>query len=153
MTFKEKVRLFLRRTRRIIFTKWGRMLRAGDKNRRISKPKKLSKEEDTALQIFLEILHDKDSKLYYDISTQECYISSPDKKIFIFLESRNLKIINSVFGFDVHISMAVEHYMSEKFIREMAIRRNAFKNEILSRINHSLDATLEKIRSEKNGNR
>jgi hypothetical protein len=150
MAWSEKFRSGLRRLRRIIFTRWGRIVRSGSNNRKLKRPQKLSKSEDTALQIFLEILHDRESKLYYDITTQECYISSPDKKIFIFLESRNVKIINSVFGYDVHISMALEHYMSEKFIREMAIRRNAFKNEVLSRINHSLDSTLEKIRK-KNG--
>ena len=152
MSWKENNGLKIRRIRRIIFTRWGRILRSGSANKKVKRPKKLSKEEDTALQIFLEILHDRDSKLYYDITTQECYISSPDKKIFIFLESRNVKIINSVFGYDVHISMYLEHYMLDKFIREMSIRRNAFKNEILSRINHSLDSTLEKIKK-KNGNR
>ena len=29
----------------------------------------------------------------------------------------------------------------------MGIRRNAFKNEVLSKINHSLDSTLSKMRS------
>ncbi len=142
----------LRRFKRFAFIKFGRFLKSAKNERKIQRPKKLTHQEDTAMQIFLEILHDKESKLYYDIATHECYISSPDKKIYIFLESRNIKIINSVFGYDVHIRAALEHYMLEKFIREMAIRRNAFKNEVLSRINHSLDSTLEKIKK-KNGHR
>jgi len=152
MDWRDNFKSSLRRLKRIIFIRWGRIMRSTSNNTRLKRPQKLSKSEDTALQIFLEILHDTDSKLYYDITTQECYISSPNKEIFIFLESRNVKIINSVFGYDVHISGDLEHYMSEKFIKEMAIRRNSFKNDVLSRINHSLDSTLDKIRK-KNGNR
>ena len=137
----------LRKIRRFAFIKFGRFLKSAKNDRKIKRPKKLTEQEDTAMQIFLAILHDKESKLYYDISTHECYISSPDKKIFIFLESRNIKIINSVFGYDVPVSSSLEHYMLEKFIREMGIRRNAFKQEVLSRINHSLDSTLEKIKN------
>lgn len=136
----------LRKFRRSAFIKFGRFIKSARNERKIQRPKKLTEQEDTAMQIFLEILHDKESKLYYDIATHECYISSPDKQIFIFLESRNVKIINSVFGYDVPISSPLEHFMLEKFVREMAIRRNAFKNEVLSRINHSLDSTLEKIK-------
>jgi hypothetical protein len=152
MDWRDNFKSSLRRLKRIIFIRWGRIMRSTSNNTKLKRPQKLSKSEDTALQIFLEILHDTDSKLYYDITTQECYISSPNKEIFIFLESRNVKIINSVFGYDVHISGDLEHYMSEKFIKEMAIRRNSFKNDVLSRINHSLDSTLDKIRK-KNGNR
>ena len=142
----------LRKIRRFTFIKFGRFLKSARNDRKIQKPKRLTEQEDTAMQIFLEILHDKESKLYYDIATHECYISSPDKNIYIFLESRNIKIINSVFGYDVPISSPLEHYMLEKFIREMAIRRNSFKREVLSRINHSLDSTLEKIKKQ-NGHR
>ncbi len=142
----------LRRFKRFAFIKFGRFIKSARNDRKIQRPKKLTQQEDTAMQIFLEILHDKESKLYYDIATHECYISSPDKQIFIFLESRNIKIINSVFRYDVPISSPLEHFMLEKFVREMAIRRNAFKNEVLSRINHSLDSTLEKIKN-KNGHR
>lgn len=142
----------LRKFRRSAFVKFGRFIKSASNDRKIKRPKKLTEQEDTAMQIFLEILHDKDSKLYYDIATHECYISSPDQNIYIFLESRNIKIINSVFGYDVHIGSALEHYMLEKFIKEMAIRRNSFKRDVLSRINHSLDSTLEKIKK-KNANR
>ena len=152
MDWRDNFKSSLRRLKRIIFIRWGRFVRSASNNTKLKRPQNLSKSEDTALQIFLEILHDIDSKLYYDITTQECYISSPDKKIFIFLESRNVKIINSVFGYDVHINRDLEHYMSEKFIKTMAIRRNSFKNEVLSRINHSLDSTLDKIRKN-DGNR
>jgi len=130
---------------RVYFLKSLRVFSSNDK--RVRKPKKMTEAETTACEIFLTVLHNKDSKLYYDIQTQECYISSGDRTIFVFLESRNIKIINSVFGYDVHIASDLENYLLEKFIREMGIRRNAFKNEVLSKINNSLDSTLNKMKS------
>ena len=127
---------------RIIYLKVVRSF----KNSKVKKPSKLSDAESTACEIFLTILHNKDSKLYYDIQTQECYISSGDKTLFVFLEANNVKIINSVFGYDVHVKGELESYLLEKFITEMGKRRNAFKNEVLSKINHSLDSTLTRIK-------
>jgi hypothetical protein len=123
-----------------------RLFKSFGQDKRIKRPKKLTESEDTACEIFLTILHNKDSKLHYDIQTQECYISSSDKTIFVFLEAGNVKIINSVFGYDVHIRSELEGYLLDKFIREMSIRRNAFKKEVLSKINHSLDSTLNRIK-------
>ncbi len=137
-------KLKLKRTVKVLYL---RLIRNLSSERKVTKPKKLTESESKACEIFLTVLHDKDSKLYYDIKTQECYISSSDKTIFVFLESSNIKIINSVFGYDVHIKSDLENYLLEKFIREMGIRRNSFKNEVLSKINHSLDSTLSKMRS------
>lgn len=147
MITKEKLKNELRRYRRL-FTIWYlRATRTIGREKKLQRPKRLSEAEDTACDIFLAILHNKDSKLYYDIQTQECYISSGDKTLFVFLESGNVKIINSVFGYDVHVRSDLEGFLLEKFIREMSIRRNAFKREVLSKINHSLDSTLMKIKS------
>jgi hypothetical protein len=137
-------KLKLKRTVKVFYL---RLIRNLSSERKVTKPKKLTESESKACEIFLTVLHDKDSKLYYDIKTQECYISSSDKTIFVFLESNNIKVINSVFGYDVHIKSDLENYLLEKFIREMGIRRNSFKNEVLSKINHSLDSTLSKMRS------
>jgi len=134
----------LKRTIKVFYL---RLIRNLSSEQKVTKPKKLTESENKACEIFLTVLHDKDSKLYYDIKTQECYISSSDKTIFVFLESNNIKVINSVFGYDVHIKSDLENYLLEKFIREMGIRRNSFKNEVLSKINHSLDSTLSKMRS------
>ncbi len=143
-TFKNK----LTRLRRIFMVTYLRIFRSFGSDKKLKKPKKLTESENTACEIFLTILHNKDSKLYYDIQTQECYISSGDKTLFVFLESCNVKIINSVFGYDVHIKSELESYLLDKFIREMGIRRNAFKKEVLSKINHSLDSTLTRIKDE-----
>ena len=134
------------RLRRKFTVFYLRLFKIFGQDKRVKRPKKLTESEDTASEIFLTILHNKDSKLHYDIQTQECYISSTDKTIFVFLEAGNVKIINSVFGYDVHIRSELEGYLLDKFIREMSIRRNAFKKEVLSKINHSLDSTLTKIK-------
>lgn len=140
------MRIKIRRIRRVLSTSFFKIIR-GFKERKVKRPKVLLESEETACEIFLTILHNKDSKLYYDIQTQECYISSGDKTLFVFLESNNVKIINSVFGYDVHIRGELESYLLEKFISEMGKRRNAFKKEVLSKINHSLDSTLTRIKS------
>jgi hypothetical protein len=142
----ESLKINFTRIKRKFTVFYLRLFKSFGQDKRIKRPKKLTESEDTASEIFLTILHNKDSKLHYDIQTQECYISSSDKTLFVFLEAGNVKIINSVFGYDVHIRSELEGYLLDKFIREMSIRRNAFKNEVLSKINHSLDSTLSKIK-------
>jgi hypothetical protein len=109
----------------------------------------MKESENTAYQIFIKVLHDPGSKLYYDLHTQECYLRSEDSSLFLFLEAQNIKIINSVYGYDVHVSGEVEQYLLEKFRREMAIRRRRFKEEALSRVEHSLETTLFKLTAKK----
>jgi hypothetical protein len=136
--------------KRLIRVFYLRVLRTFKGDKRVRKPKKLTESENKACEIFLTVLHNKDSKLYYDIKTQECYIGSGDKTIFVFLEANNVKVINSVFGYDVHVKQDLENYLLEKFIREMAKRRNLFKLDVLSKINHSLDNTLSRIKDDFN---
>ena len=99
--------------KRLIRVFYLRILRTFKGDKRVRKPKKLTESENKACEIFLTVLHNKDSKLYYDIKTQECYIGSGDKTIFVFLEANNVKVINSVFGYDVHIKSDLENYLYE----------------------------------------
>jgi hypothetical protein len=102
--------------------------------------------EKTAYSIFMKLLLDPTSKLYYDLHTSECYIRSEDATLYIFLEANNIKVINSVYGYDVPIGRDLEAYLTERFRREMAIRRSKFKAEALKKIEHSLETTLEKLK-------
>ena len=120
-------------------------IKAKDK---IRKPIRLSESESTATAIFIKILMNKGSKLYYDLETSECYIRSEDSTLFIFLESHNVKIINSVYGYDVNISNELETFLIDRFRRELAVRRRAFKKEALSKVEHSLETTLNKLNNE-----
>jgi hypothetical protein len=110
-------------------------------------PKKLSESEQTAKDIFTLLLVRPETKLYYDLKTAECYVRSEDSSVYIFLESRNLKIINSVYGYDVNISQELEAYLTHKFEKELYKRRISFKEEALSKIEHSLESTLNKLRN------
>ena len=110
-------------------------------------PKKLSESEETAKDIFTLLLVRPETKLYYDLKTAECYVRSEDSSVYIFLESRNLKIINSVYGYDVNISQELESYLIHKFEKELYKRRLSFKEEALSKIEHSLESTLNKLKN------
>jgi hypothetical protein len=105
----------------------------------------MTESERTATAIYIKLLFDPGTKLYYDLHTQECYLRSEDSTLFVFLEQMNVKIINTVYGYDVPISRETESYLLEKFRREMAIRRLQFKKEALSKVEHSLEGTLEKL--------
>lgn len=131
--------------KRFLLVSWLRIRRYFKTTQKHRKPKSITPNQKTAVSIYIKVLHDPTSKLYYDLTTQECYIRSGDSSLYLFLEENNLKIINSVYGYDVAIGQQLEAYLGEKFRREMSVRRLAFKNEALSRVSHSLDKTLEKI--------
>jgi len=140
--------------KRSLKVKLGRLIQAfSAKPEKPQKPTKMSISESSALTIFTRILRLPDTKLYYDIKTQECYLKSEEYQLYLFLEERNIKIINSVFGYDVKLSQELEEHMYNKFIHEMAIRRSAFKKEALSKVDHSLELTVDRIlkRSDENG--
>ena len=112
-------------------------------------PKRLSEAEQTAKDIFMFLLVRPETKLYYDLKTAECYIRSEDCSVYIFLENKNIKIINSVYGYDVNISQELEAYMTNKFEHELYKRRATFKAEALSKIEHSLENTLQTLKNTK----
>jgi hypothetical protein len=108
-------------------------------------PKKLPESQETAKSIFLFLLNKPETKLYYDLKTAECYLRSEDSSVYIFLEHKNCKIINSVYGYDVSLSIELETYLIYKFEHELYKRRQAFKDEALSKVEHSLENTLKNL--------
>ena len=138
-TNKHKFRRFIQ----LIIIKTKRIFKMKDKKTRY--PKIASNSERTAANIFLKVLHDPDSKLYYDLESSECYLRSDDSTLYLFLESNNLKVINSVYGYDIKLSSQMEVYLSERFRNEMSKRRKVFKSEAISKVKHSLEQTLVKI--------
>jgi len=107
----------------------------------------MSESEETAKDIFMFLLVRSETKLYYDLKSAECYIRSEDCSVYIFLEERNIKIINSVYGYDVSISIELEAYLSRKFEQELYKRRQTFKAEALSKVEHSLENTFQSLRT------
>lgn len=115
----------------------------GDK--RAKYPKVMTEKEKTVASIFLTILHEPETVLYYNPETYECYLQSDVHKISMFLEPQNVTVINSIYGYDTKISQKLEVYLSERFKHETSKRRNIFKKEILAKVEHSLINTLDKI--------
>ena len=114
---------------------------------KVRKPKNLNESQIMAIDITVKSILNPDSELYFDIMSQECYIkvSSPDGDIYVFIESRNIKIINTVFGYDIPVDLQTENYISSVFRREMNKRRVKFKNEVVGKIKFSLQKVLQNI--------
>ena len=112
---------------------------------RIKLPRKMSEAEKIGVSLFIRLLRDSESKMYYDIKSQECYIKSSDSTVYIFLESLNLKVINTVVGYDIHLQAETENYLSFKFIDELNKRRLAFKKEAMEKVDHSLQKTFDRF--------
>lgn len=109
---------------------------------------KLDKSQSCAIDIAVKTMRHPLSKLYYDLETQECYIKREDAQvgvIYIFIEANNIKIINTVFGYDIPIGNDSEQYLTWIFRKEMAKRRSQFKNEAISKVDFSLHKVLDKI--------
>lgn len=115
------------------------------KERRAKYPKKLRDAEKIAIETFLLVLKDPESSLYVDINTQECFLRSDDSSIYLFLESGNLKIVNTIFGYDISLDVDSERFLLEQFKHELAKRRRQFKKEALEKVQHSLRNTFEKL--------
>jgi hypothetical protein len=138
------------RRRRILTRLWLRWVRFLSHKERVKLPKKMSEAERIGVSLFLKLMREADSKLYYDIQTQECFIKSGDGTIYLFLEPRNLKAINTVVGYDIPLQNDSEIFLSEKFRRELNRRRTTFKKEALEKVDHSLHKTFDKILQKKN---
>ena len=136
-TFKYKSKLY-----RYLYVRMSRIFRSG---MRVRYPKNVTKEERTVSDIFIKILHDPSTDLFYDMKSKECALKNTRESLWIFLEPGNVKVINSTFGYDRSISNELEYYLEERFRHENHKRRVVMKDEALAKIDHSLNKTLDKI--------
>lgn len=132
-------------------TKWTRFKRkfiiawyglsATRRDQRIRRPK-MSETEEQAARIWQKVVHQKDSDLMYNPQTHESYVQwdSPSGTVYLFLEAGNLRVINTVVGYDIRLSSQVEHYFANIFSREVAKRRAKFRKNAESKVTHSLDS-------------
>jgi hypothetical protein len=139
----KKVFILLKRAFRKVRVKSARMMTP--RERRTKFPTRLRDSEKIAIETFLLVLKDKDSSLYVDLTTQECFLKSGDSSIYLFLEAANLKIVNTIFGYDIPLDINSERYLHEQFKFELEKRRRKFKNEALQKVQHSLKTTYEKL--------
>jgi len=127
---------------KLLFINLIQKLRVKEKVRYPNNP---SMQENIGFNIFNKLLKQFDTLLDYDYKTQECYLISKKYNIDILLESKNLKIITIDNVYDIKISNHMESYILDKILVEMLKRRLKFKNELLEKVNHSLDNTLKDL--------
>jgi hypothetical protein len=115
-------------------------------------PNQISLEEKQALSIWTMVVHEDSSELMYNPQTYESYAEyhGPGGPVFLFLESRNMRIVNSVVGYDVRLTQHAEEWASNVFNREIHKRRSHFKAEVNSKVRHSLAALEERLRENLN---
>ncbi len=112
--------------------------------RRVPFPTRVSQEEQSALRIWSSVVHHPDSNLMYDPQTYESYAEyqGPGGPIYLFLESRGMRVVNSVVGYDVRLGQTSEMYATSVFNMEIHKRRSHFKADVNAKVHHSL-ANLE----------
>jgi hypothetical protein len=114
---------------------------------RVRRPKHINELQRMAIDISVKLMVNPSSKLYYDLTTQECYVKNEfdGGNVYVFIESNNVKIINTVFGYDIPMTQDGEQYLISVFRREMSKRRSQFKKEALAKVDFSLHTVLDRI--------
>jgi hypothetical protein len=109
----------------------------------------MSQSEEQATRIWTKVVHQVDSDLMYNPQTHEAYAQweSPGGTIYLFLEAGNLRVINTVVGYDIRLSDKVEQWCASIFSREVAKRRNKFRKGAESKVIHSLDSLESRLES------
>lgn len=143
--FKHKLTRFKRKW--IIF--WAK-ISSGKSDQRMKRPLNMMPSEQQAVRIWTKVVHQPDSELMYNPENHEAYAlwESPGGPVYLFLESENLRVINTVVGYDIRLSARVEQWCATVFSREVAKRRKKFKTQAESKVIHSLDSLetrLDKI--------
>lgn len=136
--FKYKNKLW-----RWVYVKTVKLFTSDKKNRY---PKNVTEKEKTVSDIFTNLLRDPDTKLHFDLKTHECSLESVKQSLWIFLEQENMRVINSTFGYDRAISPDLVYYLTDRFKQENNKRCILMKEEALSKVEHSLSYTLNKIK-------
>lgn len=136
---KHKWTTFQRR----LWVTWKRLTTA-PASRRPKRPKHMTIGEEQAVRLWKRIVIDSASTLLYQPDKYECFAewSGPEGHIYLFLEEHNLRVINTVVGYDVRLSNEVEGWCSDIFYREVTKRRKRFRMEAEAKVTLSLD-TLE----------
>jgi len=107
----------------------------------------MSLSEEQAVRIWTKVVHQPESNLMYNPQSHEAYAEwdSPSGTVYLFLESSNLRVINTVVGYDIRLSQKVEQWCSSVFTREVSKRRKKFKRLAESKVVHSLDSLENRL--------
>lgn len=124
---------------KIIIIKFARI--AGNSEKKIKRPKNINQQENYAISIWSMLVHNDETELFYNPENYECYVeyNGEGGPIYIFLEERNMRIINTVVVYDIRLTTATEQWCTKIFNREVNRRRTHFKTEAFSKVNNSLE--------------
>ena len=106
----------------------------------------ISYEEKTSVDICLNLISRKDSKLTYAPKSHKRFIKNDMNDMFIVVENRTVNLNNHVYSYTVYIE-DVELYntLIDSFDIELEKRREDLENEIKNNIQHSLNNILNKL--------
>lgn len=130
---------------KVSFLKFFRDL--SNEEKKIKKPKKISEQENYAISIWSMLIHNKKSDLFYNPENHECYVEylGEGGPIYMFLESRNMRIINTIVIYDIRLGANTEQWCTKIFNREVHKRRTHFKNDATKKVNNSLEKLYERL--------
>ena len=111
----------------------------------LQRPKNITAYEEWIVKIWIELLSDPDSKIWYNTEPEECYIESADSDYYLFLEDNNMKIINTVDGYDVPLQYHTHLFLKNRFRKQLKKRRMEFKSAAWAKVEHSLEKTYIRI--------
>lgn len=113
----------------------------GNSDKTIKRPKHINQQENYAISIWSMLVHNNGSELFYNPENHECYVEYDGEggPIYIFLEARNMRIINTVVVYDIRLTSQTEQWCTKIFNREVNRRRTHFKTEAFSKVNNSLE--------------
>jgi hypothetical protein len=114
---------------------------------RVKRPVNCNAEVSAAFRIWNHVIHSKNAILMYDPVTSESLVeySIDNTPIYLFLESRRLRIINSITGYDVSLTESERLWCEQNFKRELHIRRLRFKTKALNKIVNTLERLERKV--------
>lgn len=126
---------------------WCNFLSPARADHRMKRPK-MSPSEAQAVRIWTRVVHQATSDLMYNPQNHNAYAlwEAPSGTVYLFLESGNLRIINTVVGYDIRLSINVERWCSAIFTREVAKRRTHFRLNAESKVVHSLDSLENRLK-------
>lgn len=120
---------------------------AGNSEKKIKRPKNTNQQENYAISIWSMLVHNEETELFYNPENYECYVeyNGEGGPIYIFLEERNMRIINTVVVYDIRLTTETEQWCTKIFNREVNRRRTHFKTEAFSKVNNSLESLHNRL--------
>lgn len=116
-------------------------------------PSKITHQEKQMVNIFKELLYHKNTSLEYNAKTKVMglFLESEDVFYHIYIYDDNVRIINTVHGYDTPITKRIREYLMDYFKRKQDSNFKIKMDKANAKVNHSMDTILEKLKKNKNG--